>query len=139
MVKMNGFAAIDSVRPFRSWADKAAVADDFHLRKWRLLLLGMMNSKHSRCTYTLRFHTWQAGHGGTHFAYLPICSEHTWQAMHVWTHSCFLQISAVLPFAKTCWETSQTLQRFFQNRLRSCGAEHHFILESDVRIFRIPS
>ena len=31
MVKMNGFAAIDSVRPFRFWADKAAVAADFHL------------------------------------------------------------------------------------------------------------
>lgn len=23
--------------------------------------------------------------------------------------SCFMQISALLPFAKTCWETSQTL------------------------------
>ena len=33
----------------------------------------------------------------------------------------------------------QTLQRFFQNRLRSCGAEHHSILESEMRIFRIPS
>ncbi len=31
MVKMNGFAAIDSVRPFCLWADKAAVAADFHL------------------------------------------------------------------------------------------------------------
>ena len=31
MVKMNGFAAIDSVRPFRFWIDKAAVAADFHL------------------------------------------------------------------------------------------------------------
>ena len=37
MVKMNGCAAIDSVRPFRFLADKAAVATDFHLRKWRLL------------------------------------------------------------------------------------------------------
>jgi len=55
MVKMNGFAAIDSVRPFRFWADKAAVAADFHLRKWHLLLWGMTNSKHSRCMYTLRF------------------------------------------------------------------------------------
>ena len=33
MVGMNGCAAIDSVRPFRFWADKAAVAADFHLRK----------------------------------------------------------------------------------------------------------
>ena len=31
MVKMNGFAAIDSVRPFRFSVDKAAVAADFHL------------------------------------------------------------------------------------------------------------
>ena len=31
MVKMNGFAAIDSVRLFRLRADKAAVAADFHL------------------------------------------------------------------------------------------------------------
>ncbi len=38
MVKMNGYAAIDSVRLFRFWADKAAVAADFHLRKWHLLL-----------------------------------------------------------------------------------------------------
>ena len=38
MVKMNGCAAIDGVRPFRFLADKAAVAADFHLRKWRLLL-----------------------------------------------------------------------------------------------------
>lgn len=31
MVKMNGCAAIDSARPFRFLADKAAVAADFHL------------------------------------------------------------------------------------------------------------
>ena len=31
MVKMNGCAAIDSVRSFCFWADKAAVAADFHL------------------------------------------------------------------------------------------------------------
>ena len=37
MVKMNGCAAID-FRPFRFLADKAAVAADFHLRKWRLLI-----------------------------------------------------------------------------------------------------
>ena len=37
MVKMNGCAAIDSARPFRFLVDKAAVAADFHLRKWRLL------------------------------------------------------------------------------------------------------
>ena len=31
MVKMNGYAAIDSARPFRFLADQAAVAADFHL------------------------------------------------------------------------------------------------------------
>jgi len=139
MVKMNGFAAIDSIRPFRLWADKAAVAADFHLRKWRLLSWETKNSKHSRCMYTLRFQTWQAGHGGTHFACLPICQNILGKQCTCGHTSCFLQISALLPFAKTCWATSQTLQRFFQNRLRSCGAEHHSILESDVRIFRMPS
>ena len=52
MVKMNGCAAIDGVRPFRFWADKAAVAADFHLRKWRLLTWETENSKHSKCSYT---------------------------------------------------------------------------------------
>lgn len=52
MVKMNGCAAIDSVRPFRFLADKAAVAADFHLRKWRLLTWETENSKHSKCSYT---------------------------------------------------------------------------------------
>ncbi len=55
MVKMNGYAAIDSARLFRYWVDKAAVAVDFHLRKRHLLLWGMANSKHSKCMYTLRF------------------------------------------------------------------------------------
>ena len=52
MVKMNGCAAIDSARPFRFLADKAAVAADFHLRKWRLLTWETENSKHSKCSYT---------------------------------------------------------------------------------------
>ena len=51
MVKMNGCAAIDSARPFRFLADKAAVAADFHLRKWRLLTWETEN-KHSKCSYT---------------------------------------------------------------------------------------
>lgn len=52
MVKMNGCAAIDSVRPFCFLVDKAAVAADFHLRKWRLLTWETENSKHSKCSYT---------------------------------------------------------------------------------------
>lgn len=28
------------------------------------------------------FHTWQAGHEGTHVTFLPKMINHTWQAMH---------------------------------------------------------
>jgi len=52
---MNGFAAIDSVRPFRFWADKAAVAANFHLGNGTCHLGIRTNSKHSRCMYTLQF------------------------------------------------------------------------------------
>ena len=58
MVKMNGCAAIDSARPFRFLADKAAVAADFHLRKWRLLTWETENSKHSKCMLHLRKPAW---------------------------------------------------------------------------------
>lgn len=87
----------------------ACVCRRFPFRKWHLLLWGMMNSKHSRCTYTLRFQTWQAGHGGTHFAHLPVCRNILGKQCTCGHTSCFLQISAPLPFAKTCWATSQTL------------------------------
>ena len=30
----------------------------------------------------IRKHTWQAGHGGTHIAFLLKMMNHTWQAMH---------------------------------------------------------
>ena len=43
---------LTSVRPLRFWADKAAVAADFQLRKWRLLTWETENSKHSKCSYT---------------------------------------------------------------------------------------
>jgi len=55
MVKMNGFAATRSVRPFRFWADKAAFAADFHLENGTCYYRETQNSKHSRCMYTLRF------------------------------------------------------------------------------------
>ena len=141
MVKMNGFAAIDSVRPFRFWADKAAVAADFHLRKWHLLSWKTKNRPASTagvCTLC----DFRLGKQGTAVPTLHTCHyvKNILGKQCTCGHtSCFLQISALLPFAKTCWATSQTLQRFFQNRLRSCGAEHHSILESEVRIFRIPS
>ena len=51
--KKQGCAApLTSVRPFRFLADKAAVAADFQLRKWRLLTWETENSKHSKCSYT---------------------------------------------------------------------------------------
>jgi len=49
--KKQSCAAID-FRPFRFLADKAAVAADFQLRKWRLLTWETENSKHSKCSYT---------------------------------------------------------------------------------------
>ena len=139
MVKMNGFAAIDSVRPFRFWADKAAVAADFHLGN------GTCYHGKRRIASTAGVCTlcdFRLGKQGTAVPTLHTCHyvKNILGKQCTCGHtSCFLQISALLPFAKTCWATSQTLQRFFQNRLRSCGAELHFILESEVRIFRIPS
>lgn len=35
-----------------------------------------------------RFHTWQAGHEGTHVTFLPKMINHTWQAMHRGTPQC---------------------------------------------------
>ena len=71
---------LTSVRLFRFLANKAAVAADFHLRKWRLLLWRTENSKHSRCMYTLRFQAWQA--------------------MHVWTHIVLYANFSVAAFCK---------------------------------------
>ena len=52
MVKMNGCAAIDFRPSVSLLANKAAVAADFQLRKWRLLTWETENSKHSKCSYT---------------------------------------------------------------------------------------
>ena len=52
MVKMNGCAAIDSARPFRFLADKAAVAADFHFTTWRWLTGDSEYSLYSKCSYT---------------------------------------------------------------------------------------
>ena len=120
MVKMNGCAAIDSVRPFRFLADKAAVAADFHLGKWRLLSWETENSKHSRCMYTLRFCKNQlcrfckkfeifdllakmqssvASRARRYpFCIFAVMLKHTWQAMHRGTHSCVLVGKHPKPF-----------------------------------------
>jgi|GEM_PF-3461998 len=71
MVKMNGCAAIDSVRPFRFWADKAAVAADFH-------------SENGACYYEKRRIASKSGE-------YPHRSLPFRQAMHGGTHSCVLQ------------------------------------------------
>ena len=138
MIKMNGCAAIDSARPFRFLADKAAVAADFHLRngafyheKRRIAstasVATLAKSGVVRPGFPCRIASksgeyphrslpfWQAMHGGTHFS-LPPTAKRTWQAMLVFIHPCDL-----------VGEMPQTPERFQRNRLRSCGAEHQSI------------
>ena len=106
MVKMNGFAAIDSVRPFRFWADKAAVAADFHIREWRLLLWETENSKHSLCCHIRHLHPLLANSQlelASRARRYPLCIfavmlKHTWQAMHGGTHLCVLVGKHPKPF-----------------------------------------
>ena len=136
--KKQSCAAID-FRPFRFLADKAAVAADFQLRKWRLLTWGTENSKHSKCSYTCEIRRGTTGislqnskqapvsthtgacHSGKQCTavptshYLPT-AKRTWQAMLVFIHPCNL-----------VGEMPQTPERFQRNRLRSCGAEHQSI------------
>ena len=115
MVKMNGCAAIDSARPFRFLADKAAVAADFHLEndacyhgKRRIA------STASVCTLA------KSGVGRPGFpcriasksGEYPHRSLPFWQAMLVFIHPCNL-----------VGEMPQTPEQFQRNRLRSCGAE----------------
>ena len=71
MVKMNSCAAIDSARPFRFLADKAAVAADFHL-------------ENDACYHGKRRIASKSGE-------YPHRSLPFWQAMHSGTHSCVLQ------------------------------------------------
>ena len=91
MVKMNGCAAIDSARPFRFLVDKAAVAADFHLRKWRLLTWETENSKHSKCSYTCETGVVRPGFPcriASKSGEYPHRSLPFRQAMHGGTHSC---------------------------------------------------
>ena len=148
MVKMNGCAAIDSVRPFRFWADKAAVAADFHLEndacyhgKWRIAstasVCTLAKSGVERPGFPCRIASksgeyphrslpfWQAMHGGTHFSLPANCETHLASNARVYTP------------VQSCWGNAPTPERFQRNRLRSCGAEHHSILKSESRIFRL--
>ena len=82
MVKMNGFAAIDSARQLRYVADKVGKAQKClpaFIHFWRNTQLAEVRKD--------GFHTWQAGHQGTLIAFLPPMSRHTWQAMPVYIHT----------------------------------------------------
>lgn len=94
MVKMNGCAAIDSARPFRFLADKAAVAADFHLGNGACYYEEQrIASTASVCTLAKSgvarpgFPCRIASKSGEY----PHRSLPFWQAMHGGTHSCVLQ------------------------------------------------
>ena len=94
MVKMNGCAAIDSARPFRFLADKAAVAADFHLGNGACYYEEQgITSTASVCTPAKSgvvrpgFPCRIASKSGEY----PHRSLPFWQAMHSGTHSCVLQ------------------------------------------------
>ena len=108
MVKMNGCAAIDSARPFRFLADKAAVAADFHLEngacyhgKRRIAstasVATLAKSGVGRPGFPCRIASksgeyphrslpfWQAMHGGTHFSLPANCETHLASNARVYT------------------------------------------------------
>ena len=94
MVGMNGCAAIDSVRPFRFLADKAAVAANFHSGN------GACYHGKRRIASTASVATLaKSGVGRPGFpcriasksGEYPHRSLPFWQAMHGGTHSCVLQ------------------------------------------------
>ena len=94
MVKMNGCAAIDSARPFRFLADKAAVAADFHLEndacyhgKRRIASTASVATLAKTGVVRPGFPCRIASKSGEY----PHRSLPFWQAMHGGTHSCVLQ------------------------------------------------
>ena len=135
MVKMNGCAAIDSVRPFRFLAVKAAVAADFHLEndacyhgKRRIAstasvaILAKTGVVRPGFPCRIASKSGEYPHRSLPFRqavptshYLPT-AKRTWQAMLVFIHPCNL-----------VGEMPQTPERFQRNRLRSYGAEHQSI------------
>ena len=130
---------LTSVRPFRFLADKAAVAADFQLRKWRLLTWETENSKHSKCSYTCEIRRGTTGISLQNSKQAPV-STHT-GACHSGKQCTAVPTSHYLPTAKRIWqamlvfihpcnlvgEMPQTPERFQRNRLRFCGAEHQSI------------
>ena len=108
MVKMNGCAAIDSARPFRFLADKAAVAADFHLEndacyhgKRRIASTASVCTLAKTGVVRPRFPCriasksgeyphrslpfWQAMHSGTHFSLPANCETHLASNARVYT------------------------------------------------------
>ena len=85
MVKMNGCAAIDSARPFRFLADKAAVAAYFHLENGACYH-GKRRIASKSGEYPHRsLPFWQAMHGGTHFSLPANCETHLASNARVYT------------------------------------------------------
>ena len=122
MVKMNGCAAIDSARPFRFLADKAAVAADFHLEndacyhgKRRIASTASVATLAKTGVVRPRFPCRIASKSGEY----PHRSLPFRQAMLVFIHPCNL-----------VGEMPQTPERFQRNRLRSCGANSTFCRSS---------
>ena len=115
MVKMNGCAAIDSARPFRFLADKAAVAADFHLEndacyhgKRRIASIASVATLAKTGVVRPGFPCRIASKSGEY----PHRSLPFRQAM----------LAFILP-CNLVGEMPQTPERFQRNRLRSYGAE----------------
>ena len=115
MVKMNGCAAIDSARPFRFLADKAAVAADFHLEndacyhgKRRIASTASVATLAKTGVVRPGFPCRIASKSGEY----PHRSLPFRQAM----------LAFILP-CNLVGEMPQTPERFQRNRLRSYGAE----------------
>ena len=119
MVKMNGCAAIDSARPFRFLADKAAVAADFHLEndacyhgKRRIASTASVATLAKTGVVRPRFSCriasksgeyphrslpfWQAMHSGTHFSLPANCETHLASNARVYTS------------VQSCWGNAPT-------------------------------
>ena len=122
MVKMNGCAAIDSARPFRFLADKAAVAADFHLGNGACYYEEQRTASTASVATLARTGVVRPGFScriASKSGEYPHRSLPFRQAMLVFIHPCNL-----------VGEMPQTPERFQRNRLRS-------ILKSESGIFRL--
>ena len=69
-------------------------------------------------------HTWQAGHEGTHVAFLPKMINHTWQAMHRGTPNAksAISLSGNIPNPLTISEKLAMLLRCYVNNNALSGS-----------------